>query len=229
MRLDKFIGHATDLTRSRIHQLIRTGAVSVNGAIARKAAQHVQPTDEVYLDGDLIVHATQRYMMLHKPLGYICANRDGDHPTVMDLVDEPNKHTLQIVGRLDVDTTGLVLLTDDGQWNHQITSPRRECKKTYRVNTADPIDDQTPTKFREGVLLHGEKKPTQPAELCILSSHSALLTICEGKYHQIKRMFAAVGNHVVALHRESIGHISLDPQLKPGEYRTLTNEEIASV
>lgn len=229
MRLDKFIGHATDLTRSQIHQLIRQGAVSINSVTARKAAQHLQADDVVRLHDEVIELITHRYIMLNKPLGYVCANHDGDHPTVLDLLDEPNKQNLQIVGRLDIDTTGLVLLTDDGQWNHQVTSPRRECGKTYRVHTADKIDPQTIQLFQEGVLLHGEKKPTQPAELTLLDSHSALLTIREGKYHQIKRMFAAAGNHVVGLHRESVGEIVLDINLLPGEYRHLTDREIASV
>ncbi|HSX84724.1 MAG TPA: 16S rRNA pseudouridine(516) synthase RsuA [Cellvibrio sp.] len=229
MRLDKFIGNSTDLTRSQIHQLIRQGAVSINHVAARKAAQHIQANDVVSVNDEVIERLSVRYIMLNKPAGYICANHDGEHPTVLDLLDEPNKANLQIVGRLDIDTTGLVLLTDDGQWNHQVTSPRRECSKTYRVTTANAIDAQTADTFRDGVLLHGEKKPTQPAELQLLTSHSALLTIHEGKYHQIKRMFAAVGNHVVELHRERIGEIVLDDNLLPGEYRPLTNLEIASV
>jgi 16S rRNA pseudouridine516 synthase len=229
MRLDKFIGHASDLTRSQIHILIRQKAVSVNGVITTKSAQHVTEQDVVVLDGERILPITNRYLMLHKPAGYICANSDSGHPTVLDLIDEPNKQLLQIVGRLDIDTTGLVLLTDDGQWNHRITAPRRECAKTYRVTTADPISEQTCAAFLAGILLHGEKKPTQPAELHQLSSHTGLLTIHEGKYHQIKRMFAAQGNRVIELHRDSIGPITLDPGLAAGEYRTLSSQEIESI
>ena len=143
MRLDKFIGNSTDLTRSQIHQLIRQGAVSINHATARKAAQHIQANDVVSVNDEVIERLSVRYIMLNKPVGYICANHDGEHPTVLDLLDEPNKANLQIVGRLDIDTTGLVLLTDDGQWTHPITSPRRECSKTYRVTTAIAIDAQT--------------------------------------------------------------------------------------
>ncbi|HTF86021.1 MAG TPA: 16S rRNA pseudouridine(516) synthase RsuA [Cellvibrio sp.] len=229
MRLDKFIGHATDLTRSQIHQLIRQGAVAINHETARKAAQHIHTDDVVTVNSEVVQPLGVRYFMLNKPTGYVCANHDGEHPTVLDLLDEPNKSNLQIVGRLDIDTTGLVLLTDDGQWNHQVTSPRRECSKIYRVTTANAIDAHTADQFSKGLLLHGEKKPTQPAELQLLTSHSALLTIHEGKYHQIKRMFAAVGNQVVALHRERIGEILLDADLQPGEYRSLTAPEIASV
>lgn len=229
MRLDKYIAHATDLTRSQIHQLVRQGAISVNAETVRKAAQQLQPDDVVRLHGEVITLATHRYLMLNKPVGYVCANHDSEHPTVLDLLDEPNKHLLQIAGRLDLDTTGLVLLTDDGQWNHQVTSPRRECNKTYRVTTAEAIDPSTIDLFQAGVLLHGEKKPTQPAQLSLLGSHIALLTIHEGKYHQVKRMFAAAGNRVVELHRESIGDITLDTNLLPGQYRSLTPQEIASI
>lgn len=229
MRLDKYIAHATDLTRSQIHQLVRQGAISVNAETVRKAAQQLQPDDVVRLHGEVITLATHRYLMLNKPVGYVCANHDSEHPTVLDLLDESNKHLLQIAGRLDLDTTGLVLLTDDGQWNHQVTSPRRECNKTYRVTTAEAIDPSTIDLFHAGVLLHGEKKPTQPAQLSLLGSHTALLTIHEGKYHQVKRMFAAAGNRVVELHRESIGDITLDTNLLPGQYRSLTPREIASI
>lgn len=229
MRLDKFIGHATDLTRSQIHLLIRRGAVSINDDVARKAAYQLHPDDIVRVDGQVVLLATHRYLMLNKPAGYVCANHDGEHPTVLDLLDESNKQTLQIVGRLDMDTTGLVLLTDDGQWNHQVTSPRQACHKTYRVTTADTISPDTIDLFCKGILLHGEKKPTQPAGLKLLGSHTAQLTIQEGKYHQIKRMFAAVGNHVVALHRDSIGQITLDTTLMPGQYRALSQQEIESI
>lgn len=229
MRLDKFIGHTSELSRSQIHILLRQGVISVNGNVATKGAQHINEHDIVTLHDEQLRPASTRYLMLHKPLGYICANSDSEHPTVLDLLTEPNKKTLQIVGRLDIDTTGLVLLTDDGQWNHRITSPRSECAKTYRVTTADAINPDAIEQFQMGILLHGEKKPTQSAGLQLLDSHSALLTIKEGKYHQVKRMFAALGNRVTHLHRESIGSIQLDANLEAGAYRSLTMEEIKSI
>ena len=170
-----------------------------------------------------------RYLMLHKPTGYVCANSHSEYPVVVDLIRLPRWQELQIVGRLDLDTTGLVLLTDDGQWNHRITSPRSECTKIYRVATANPIAQETVEFFAAGVQLHGEKALTRPAQLELISSHEARLQIHEGKYHQVKRMFAAAGNLVVGLHRESIGDIQLDPALAPGEYRALTEDEIKSV
>ncbi len=229
MRLDKFLSQNSDSSRSLIQQAIKAGRVSVNDVVAKKGDQKLVGDEIVTLDGNIVEPFKTRYLMLHKPLGYVCANSDSDYPTVVNLIRMPRWQELQIVGRLDIDTTGLVLLTDDGQWNHRITSPRHECDKIYRVTTANPISDETAALFAAGVQLHGEKAPTRPAQLEFLSSHEARLKIHEGKYHQIKRMFAAAGNLVVALHRESIGSIQLDPALAPGEYRALTDDEIKSV
>lgn len=229
MRLDKFIGQATDLSRRQIHILVKQGAIQVNAEIVKSAALHLQTTDVVLLDGKPIAQPQTRYLMLHKPLGYVCANSDSEHPTVLDLLDLSNKTTLQIVGRLDIDTSGLVLLTDDGQWNHRITAPKNDCAKSYRVTTAEPIATATLAAFAEGILLRNEKKATRPAQLELLNPCEARLIIHEGKYHQVKRMFAAAGNHVTALHRESIGDINLDEDLEAGQFRSLTAEEIASV
>lgn len=229
MRLDKFLSQNSDSSRSLIQQAIKAGRVSVNDVIAKKGDQKLLGDEIVTLDGNIVEAFKTRYLMLHKPLGYVCANSDSDYPVVVDLIRLPRWQELQIVGRLDIDTTGLVLLTDDGQWNHRITSPRHECDKIYRVTTANPISADTAELFAAGVQLHGEKAPTRPAQLELISSHEALLKIHEGKYHQVKRMFAAAGNLVVALHRESIGNIQLDPALAPGEYRALTAEEIKSV
>lgn len=226
MRLDKFLSQHTDYSRSQIHQLIKAARVKVNDEVIRVADYKLRDAEQVTLDNQIIQALSSRYFMLNKPLGYVCANTDSEHPVVLDLLDLPRKQDLQIAGRLDLDTTGLVLLTDDGQWNHRITSPRQECEKTYRVTTADPIDEKVIALFAHGVQLNGEKNLTRPAQLELFDAHSARLTIHEGKYHQVKRMFAATGNRVVQLHRESIGSITLDPALLPGEYRPLTHEEI---
>ncbi len=229
MRLDKFLSQNSDSSRSLIQQAIKAGRVGVNNVIAKKGDQKLQGDEVITLDGNIVEAFKTRYLMLHKPAGYVCANSDSDYPVVVDLIRLPRWQELQIVGRLDIDTTGLVLLTDDGQWNHRITSPRHECNKIYRVTTANPISAETAELFATGVQLHGEKAATRPAQLELISSHEARLTIHEGKYHQVKRMFAAAGNLVVALHRESIGNIQLDPALAPGEYRPLTQAEIMSV
>jgi 16S rRNA pseudouridine516 synthase len=229
MRLDKFLSNNTAYSRAQVHRFIRSGDVSVNGESKVKADQKILDTDDIYLHQELITSQPPRYLMLNKPAGYVCANHDSENPIVIDLLDEVRKEDLQIVGRLDKDTTGLVLITDDGQWNHQITAPVSHCQKAYLVTLADPISSETTQLFKQGVLLDGEKKLTAPAELELLGSHQAKLIISEGKYHQVKRMFAAAGNKVVTLHREKIGNLLLDPALKPGQYRSLTSQEIQGI
>lgn len=229
MRLDKFISNNTAYSRAQVHRFIRTGDVSVNGESKVKADQKILDTDQIYLHQKLISVQPPRYLMLNKPPGYVCANHDSENPTVIDLLDDHRKEELQIVGRLDKDTTGLVLITDDGHWNHKITAPTSNCQKTYFVTLADPISPETSILFKDGVLLDGEKKVTSPAELELLNSHQARLTISEGKYHQVKRMFAAAGNKVVSLHREKIGNLVLDSTLAIGKYRSLTPQEIQGV
>ena len=228
MRLDKFIGNNTELSRTQIHIAIKQGLILVNEIAVSKTNARINDDDKVIFDGQLIEACKARYLMLHKPAGYVSANTDSEHPTVLDLIDVPFKSELQIVGRLDADTTGLLLLTDDGQWNHKVTSPKHMHTKSYIVTTADPIPLSAKAIFEQGVLLKGESKITLPAELTLIESHKARLSICEGKYHQVKRMFAAIGNHVIALHRERIGEIYLDNNLLPGKCRALTADEIAS-
>ncbi len=226
MRLDKFLSQYTNYSRSQVQQLVKAHRVTINGEPVKKADHKLGSDDQVMLDNQRIEAFSSRYIMLHKPLGYVCANSDSEHPVVLDLLDIARKQDLQIAGRLDIDTTGLVLLTDDGQWNHRITAPKQECTKIYLVSTADPINEAAIQLFAQGVQLHGEKNLTLPAQLEILDIHTARLQIHEGKYHQVKRMFAAMGNRVVQLHRERIGSIQLDPMLAPGEYRALTATEI---
>jgi 16S rRNA pseudouridine516 synthase len=190
-------------------------------------------TDSVTLDGQIIEPPRPRYFMLHKPAGYVSATVDTAHPTALELLrGEPRSLNLQIAGRLDRDSTGLLLLTDDGEWNHRLTSPARECEKVYRVQLRDPLSPQAIAQLEAGILLRGEQRPTRPARVAITDQtdrRQVRLTILEGKYHQVKRMFAATGNLVLGLHRESIGGIMLDPDLGPGEYRPLTATEVQSI
>ena len=231
MRLDKFICHSTGLSRPQVQRMVRSGSVSVNNVLIKKADQKILDTDVVMLDGEAVSLPQPRYLMLHKPAGYVCANSDSEHPVVLDLLNEIDIKNLQIAGRLDIDATGLVLITDDGAWNHRVTAPTRFCRKTYCVTLHEPLTIDAAELLRSGVMLSGEKKQTQPAELFFIDDQSdrIRLSIHEGKYHQVKRMFAAVGNHVIALHRESIGNVVLDGSLMPGQYRSLTSVEIASV
>lgn len=229
MRLDKYVSHVSDLSRKEVKRLLRAGYITVDGDAVKDPSTDISETMEVCVDGEPLDAPRPRYFMLHKPPGYVCVTKDRDHPTVLELIDEPNKDKLQIAGRLDIDTTGLVLITDDGKWNHAITSPKRECKKTYYATLASDISEHTGEQFAQGVKLDGELKPTLPAELEVVFSNEARLTISEGKYHQVKRMFAAVGNKVEELHREKVGVIVLDSDLEPGEYRELTEDEVISV
>jgi 16S rRNA pseudouridine516 synthase len=229
MRLDKFLASVTDLSRSDAKRAIRDGFVAVEGRTVADPQFEVAADARVALEGRQLRNALPRYFMLHKPEGYVCATKDRTHSTVLDLLHEDNIEALHIVGRLDVDTTGLVLITDDGQWSHRVTAPKSDCDKTYLLRTAEPIAPQAVEQFARGLFLHEEKQRLKPAQLEILDDHNARLTISEGKYHQVKRMFGALGNAVVSLHRERIGGIVLDPELAEGDYRQLTPAEIDSI
>lgn len=229
MRLDKYISQNTNLTRSLAKKAISCGQVKVNFECIKNTSFKVKLNDEVFYCDKRISSPGNRYLMLNKPLGYICSTQDEIHPSVLNLIDVDNRDRLHIAGRLDVDTTGLVLITDDGQWSHRVTSPKKKCHKSYQVNLADKIDEENIELFDKGLLLKNEIKLTLPAKLVIQSTNKALLSIQEGRYHQVKRMFAATGNHVEALHRISIGSIILDEQLTDGEWRYLTEDEIFSI
>jgi len=230
MRLDKFIAQQLGVSRAIAGRQIRASHVTVDGDVVRDTSFKLRPEHQVAYEGNALVQQTgPRYFMLNKPQGYVCSTDDPDHPTVLFFLDEPVAYQLHAAGRLDIDTTGLVLMTDDGQWSHRITSPRHHCEKTYLVELESPVADDTAEQFAKGVQLHNEKDLTRPAQLEVITPTQVRLTISEGRYHQVKRMFAAVGNHVVGLHRERIGAIALDEDMAEGEYRPLTEEEIASV
>ncbi|MEW5755847.1 MAG: 16S rRNA pseudouridine(516) synthase RsuA [Pseudomonadota bacterium] len=229
MRLDRYISQTTGLSRKDAKLAIRRGRVSINGTVVTTPEHSVGADCEVTLDDQTLRAPAARYFMLHKPPGVVCSTSDPQNPTVLGLLDEPRIEELHPVGRLDIDTTGLVLLTDDGQWSHAITSPKRHQPKTYYAELAEPLLPELIEKFKKGMMLHGEDKRTLPAELEIIGEKAARVTITEGRYHQVKRMFAAQGNHVVRLHREAIGAVRLDPELQPGDYRALTDEEVESL
>ncbi|MDB6063213.1 MAG: rRNA pseudouridine synthase [Verrucomicrobiaceae bacterium] len=228
MRLDKFIATVTDLSRTDAKRAIKAGEVTVGGSVAIDAQLEVAADARVELSGRPLRAATARYFMLHKPEGCVCATKDRQHLTVLELLDVDNRESLHIAGRLDIDTTGLVLLTDDGQWSHRITAPKAHCDKTYWLQTAEPIPAETVKQFERGLFLHSEKERLKPAQLELIDAVTARLTISEGKYHQVKRMFGAIGNAVIKLHRERIGALELGA-LAPGEYRALTAAEIAAL
>lgn len=229
MRLDKYISNATDLSRTDAKRLIKTGEVTVDDEPVINPAQKVSDDQTVAIEGSTILLAQHRYFMMNKPGGIVSVTKDHNNPTAIGLMYEHRSEELQIAGRLDIDTTGLLLITDDGQWNHRLTSPRSGCDKIYQVGLAEPIGDHYQSALAEGVLLEGEKHRCMPASMQQIDQHHLRLSIAEGKYHQVKRMFAALGNHVVSLHRSQVGDIVLDADLEPGDYRPLTDLEVASI
>lgn len=226
MRLDKFVCKSTELTRNEATQAINAGAVSVNGVVTVDAATQVHENNEILLNGQRLTARSFRYIVMHKPAATICSNVDEIYPSIFNHIDVKNRSELHIAGRLDADTTGLVLVTDDGRWSFEIIRPDKACKKVYRVGLTYPVADDVAIKFEHGIQLQGEQKLTLPAQLELIAPKEARLTITEGRYHQVKRMFAAVGNRVVSLHREKVGPISLDVDV--GQWRYLSADEVQS-
>lgn len=229
MRLDKFLADNSSFSRSQIKRLMKQGRVTVDDVPVKDPGYQVVQQQRVQLDGESIEALGARYYVLHKPSGYVCSTDDPEHPSVLLLLEPQHRHGLHIAGRLDLDTTGLVLLTTDGQWSHRVTSPKHQCPKRYRAWLAEPLVDDAEKQFTQGVQLHGEKQLTRPAQLQRISDTEVLLTISEGKYHQVKRMFAALDNKVVDLHREAVGSLALETELAEGQYRALTDQEVAAL
>ena len=226
MRLDKFVCKGTEFPKSEAIQLIHAGRVLVNGEAITSEATQVHENNEVVINGQRLTARPFRYLLMHKPADTICSNIDEVYPSLFNYIEIENSSELHIAGRLDADTTGLVLVTDDGRWSFSITSPSQHCHKVYRVGLSRPLSDDVAVKFKQGITLQGEQKPTLPATLEIIHPREVLLTITEGKFHQVKRMFAAVGNRVITLHREQIGQIKLDVEV--GQWRYLSIDEIQS-
>ena len=224
MRIDKFICKSTQLTRDEASTFLQAQKVCVDGKVFTNGATQVHEGQEVTLDGEVLTPRPSRYIMVHKPSDTLCSNIDEAYPSLFHIVGVEKAFDLHVAGRLDADTTGLVLVTDDGRWSHNIIMPHNVCEKTYRVTLRDPINEGVAQQFMQGVLLRGQKELTLPAKLEIISEREVLLTITQGKFHQVKRMFRAVGNRVHALHRESIGDIQLD--IDVGQWRHLTTDEI---
>ncbi len=224
MRLDKFICKSTELKKNEATRVIHTGRVVVNGEVITNEAAQVHENNTITLNGQRLKARGFRYILIHKPPDTVCSNVDEAYPSLFNYINIDKTSELHIAGRLDADTTGLVLITDDGRWSFNIISPNKQCEKVYRVGLRDIIANDVAFKFENGVQLQGENRLTLPAKLSIISPKEVLLTITEGKFHQIKRMFAAVGNRVISLHREKIGEISLD--IDVGQWRYLTVDEV---
>lgn len=230
MRLDRYLANRACLSRQDVRHLLAEGRVQINGEASRIMDLEIRVFDRIELDGELLqAGKAPRYLMLHKPSGCVSATQDAAHRTVLDLIDEPDSQDLHIAGRLDFNTTGLMLLTNDGQWSRRLTQPTSLQGKVYLVETEDEIDPACVDAFAKGMYFRFENLTTLPAKLVLLSPHRARLTLHEGRYHQVKRMFGHFNNKVTALHRESMGPLILDTTLEPGDYRPLTEYEIAQI
>ncbi len=228
MRLDKFFSELGLLSRKEAQSAARAGMITVNGTVVKEPAYHVSPeTDAITLKGERVQYRRFTYVMLNKPAGYISATEDGNLPVVTSLLSEQlQRMGLFPCGRLDRDTVGLMILMNDGVLSHRLLSPRHHAEKVYFFRCETKLNEQDISAFREGMMLDGERLKD-----ALLSPHadglSGTVTLTEGKYHQIKRMFLQRGNKITYLKRISFGGLSLDPTLAEGEWRYLSDDEIA--
>lgn len=231
IRLDKFLADMGTGTRSQVKVLLKKGQITVNGRIVKQPELKISPEDDmVCYNGESISYTEYEYYMLHKPAGCVSATEDRLHKTVLDYLESARKDLFP-VGRLDIDTEGLLLLTNDGELAHRLLSPKHHVPKTYYAKVDGLVTKEDCRRFAQGLDI-GEEKPTRPAVLQILKSGEVseiTVTITEGKFHQVKRMFEAVGKQVRYLKRLSMGSLTLDENLRAGEYRKLTKEEIAEL
>ena len=229
IRLDKYLADMGLGTRTEVKKKIRKGQITVNGVVIREPEYKTDTdADEVLADHQPLSYECFEYYMLNKPQGVVSATEDKREKTVLDLIVSKKRKDLFPVGRLDKDTEGLLLITNDGELAHQLLSPKKHVDKQYFVKLLKPLEQEDVQKLEHGVDI-GEKELTMPAEVVFTGQEDTevLMTIREGKFHQVKRMFKAVGNQVVFLKRISMGSLKLDEKLKPGDYRLLTQEEIA--
>jgi 16S rRNA pseudouridine516 synthase len=221
MRLDRFVERQLSYSARTVRYMFAERKILVNGVEADNGLQEITKFCRVEADGKLLHMCEPMYIMMHKPRGCVSATKDHKNTTVLSLMGLPSKEQLHLAGRLDFNTTGLLLMTNDGNWSSKIMFPQYKIPKTYRVETSDEITEDYVQKFSDITTL--------PAELKLLSATTAELTIHEGRYHQIKRMFGFFQNKVIALHRLSMGGLVLDKSLSPGEHRHLTSAEVESI
>ncbi|HIW38639.1 MAG TPA: rRNA pseudouridine synthase [Candidatus Jeotgalicoccus stercoravium] len=227
MRLDKYLSNAKIGSRKEVGKWIRKGLVTVNGGVEKNPKTDVSYHDEIYFKDDLVKLEEFIYIMMNKPKGVISSTEDGPSQTVIDLIDHPQKDELFPVGRLDKDTTGLMFITNDGKLAHRILSPKNEHFKTYHVTLRDQVSLSDIKRLEEGIELSDFTTKRAVSEK--VNDHVVLLSISEGKFHQVKRMFGALDNEVIELKRISMSSLELDESLSLGEYRFLTEEEIKNL
>lgn len=227
MRLDKFLAHLNYGSRKEVQAMIKAGRITINSISVRDPAWKVSPeTAVITFDAQTITYHAQRYFMLHKPSGVVTANRDARHQTVLDLFPSAERRGLFAVGRLDRDTEGLLLLTDDGALSHALMSPKQHVKKIYEAMVEGTLLPQAAEQFQAGLVLK-DGTECRPAVLEPMEEPQWFrIILYEGKYHQVKRMLAAVGGKVIRLRRVQLGDLRLDPALQPGQFRSLTEQEL---
>ncbi|WP_286232610.1 16S rRNA pseudouridine(516) synthase [Thalassotalea sediminis] len=228
-RLDKRVSLELDINKKKVKYLLAKQLITVNGKVIKDADLIVNRFSKITIEENTLPYDCPCYLMLNKPKGVVSATKDDKHRTVIDLIDHPKREDLHIVGRLDLNSSGLVLLTNDSQWSESITNPLSKVEKHYIVTVEKPITSDYINAFANGIYFQFEDIVTLPVTLTIISSHKALVILNEGKYHQIKRMFGRFKNKVLSIHRISVGNIALDTQLGIGKWRILTDEEINNV
>jgi len=228
-RLDRFLSTALGINRRSVRLMLAQERIMLDGRPAADINQLVDEFSRVTCDGQILQANTPVYVMMHKPPGVVSATRDEKHQTVVDLLGRPDRGQLHIVGRLDLNSSGLLLLTNDGRWSRQLTCPEQKVIKRYRVTVGNPITDDTVTAFAEGMVFAFENITTRPAKLEVIAPTVAEVSLVEGRYHQIKRMFGRFQNPVLTLHRLAIGGLELDEALDPGQSRELTQGELKAI
>jgi 16S rRNA pseudouridine516 synthase len=228
-RLDRFISLKKKVNKRDVRLMLAQKRIVVDGLVALSVQQIIQPFSHVMVDGEVIQDNKPSYLMMHKPVGVVSATRDHLHKTVIDLLDHPLKDALHIVGRLDLNSSGLLLLTNDSAWSRRLMSPESKLAKCYQVVTQNPITEAYIAAFQQGMYFSYEDLTTLPVALEITGECEAELRLFEGRYHQIKRMFGRFRNPVLSIHRTAIGDILLDDSLPEGGTRALTAIEITSV
>ena len=224
-RLDRFLRTHENLNKHDIRMLLAQRKVQVDGNVTTDATHIIDHFSHIALDGKTLQSNTPYYVMLNKPRGVVSATKDDEHRTIIDLLDYEFRAELHIAGRLDLNSSGLVLLTNDSRWSRKLTDPQHKVVKRYRVRVENPISEEYIHAFAEGMYFPYEDIYTQPVELTIVEPCVAELKLTEGRYHQIKRMFGRFRNPVTELHRYAIGNLSLDPTLEQGESRLLSQTE----
>ena len=228
-RLDRYLSKRLGIKRKDVRLLLAQGRVNIDGERARDVGRIISVFDRISVDGNVTQNRPRRYVMLNKPAGVVSATIDRRHTTVIDVLAPDDGAELHIVGRLDFNSTGLVLLTNDGRWSQRISQPGRKLLKRYRVMVESPLTPEYVRQFQQGMYFAYEGITTRPAQLTILSDYAAEVGLVEGRYHQLKRMFGRFNNKVLSIHRVAVGPLHLDEHLLVGQSRNLTAAELAVI